>query len=52
MTWQQWTAARRLLYEEQFGQYLRADDNRKGAEYAQSAQRLRLAALREEQEKT
>ena len=48
MTWRQWTAARRLLYEEQMGVHLRSSDNRKSSEYQESVARLKAAAAREQ----
>lgn len=49
MTFTEWMAARRLLYEEHLGVHLRSKDNRASSEYQKSAARLRAAAAREAQ---
>jgi len=41
MTWAQWMAARRLLYEEQIGTHLRASDNAKSTAYQKSVAMLK-----------
>lgn len=41
MTWVQWMAARRLLYEEHLGVHVRSGDNAKSSEYARSVALLK-----------